>query len=221
MRRRVRHMARRRRLVLVLVLVRVRRTGLLRVRSRMRHLRLVVKVGGAPGLLAAGGVGVALGGQRLSVGSKERRAGRDTAGDGRDGDEGGRARGRDGLEDALLVHASTVLALATRGALIAAAANLALAAVLAGDGSTLPRCRLRDGGSLRVRVLDRVLVLWLAVGVAAGRRVVRDERLEGGLAEDILGMSRRRRTLLGMMLGRAVGRWRRRRLLLLLLLLLL
>lgn len=63
-------------------------------------------------------------GQRLAIRSKQLRSGRHASRDGRDGDEGCGAGRGDRLEDALLVHSGAVLALSTRGVLVATAANL-------------------------------------------------------------------------------------------------
>lgn len=76
------------------------------------------------GRVAVAGMRSAAGSKRLSVGSKQLSAGRHAARHSRDGDEGGGSRRGHRLEDALLVHASAVLALAARGTLITTAADL-------------------------------------------------------------------------------------------------
>lgn len=92
---------------------------------RMRHRWLVVKIRGPwYWLLAARRVSVTLRSKRLPVGSKERRARRNPAGNGGHRDECGRARRGDWLKDTFLVHASTVLAFAPWRTLVATAANL-------------------------------------------------------------------------------------------------
>jgi hypothetical protein len=111
-----------------LLLGRWLRLRMLRLRSgRLRHRRLVVQVRRARHRLlrlAAGRIAVALGSEGLSVRSKQRRARGNTARNSRHGDECRRAGRRDRLEDALLVHAGAVLALAAGGTLVATATDL-------------------------------------------------------------------------------------------------
>lgn len=76
--------------------------------------------------------------KRLSIGAKELSAWWDTTRNSRNGDKSGGTRRRDRLKDAFLIHPSTVLALATRGALIAAATNLSFAAVSTSNRGALP-----------------------------------------------------------------------------------
>jgi hypothetical protein len=84
-----------------------------------RGRRLLLLLPGSAGL-----VRVWLRCKRLTVRAIQRCARRDASWNGRDGDEGRRTGRRDRLEHTLLVHASAVLALASRGALVAAAADL-------------------------------------------------------------------------------------------------
>lgn len=60
----------------------------------------------------------------LAICPKQLSARRNTSGNSRDRDKCRRARGRDRLKDAFLVHSGTVLAFATRSTLIAAASDL-------------------------------------------------------------------------------------------------